>query len=201
MFKKSIPIYKAIVDDTEDTGMFNISLVDDPAVECNWLAFKEDKEVLTFSVEDEDQHIIRGVIMRSNFPIYRRTEYGYEYYIEYDKETIKKMAQKYLAFGFQNNIDTMHNFEMEDGVQMVQWFIKDVENGINPKGFEDIEDGSLFAEFKVENEDIWKQIKEGTFKGFSLAGVFGTELVEDPMEQEYREIEQLVAKIKEKLHK
>lgn len=198
MFKK-LPVYKAVVDDSEETGIFCISLVDDPAVESNWLAFKEDKETLKFSVEDEDQHIIRGVIMRCDFPIYRRTESGYEYYIEYDKDTIKKMAQKYLAFGFQNNVDTMHNFKLEEGVFMTQWFIKDSENGINPKGFEDIEDGSLFAEFKVENEDIWSEIKEGTFKGFSLAGTFGTELVNDPEELEYKAIVELINKIKNRL--
>lgn len=201
MLKKNLPIYKAVVDDSENTGMICVSLVDDPAVESNWLAFKEDKQVMEFAVEDEEQHIIRGVISRADFPIYRRTEYGYEYYITYDKETIKKMAQKYLKEGFQNNIDTMHNYQLEDGVEMVQWFIKDVENGINPKGFEDIEDGSLFAEYKVENEELWKQVKDGTFKGFSLAGFFGTELVEDPMEQEYNEIKQLIEKIKEKINK
>lgn len=200
MIKKNIPIYKAIVDDTENTGMICISLVDDPAVESNWLAFKNENK-LEFSVLNEEQHIIRGVICRADFPIYRRTELGYEYYIEYDKDTIKKMAQKYLKNGLQNQIDTMHNYQMEDGVEMVQWFIKDVENGINPKGFDDIEDGSLFAEFKVENEDIWTEIKEGTFKGFSLAGMFGAELVEDPMEQKYKEIEQLIEKIKEKIKK
>lgn len=197
MFKK-LPVYKAKVN-SEDTGIFCISLVDMPAVEVDWLAFKEEKEKLMFSVEDEDQHIIRGVIMRADFPIYRVSKEGFEYYIEYDKETIKKMAEKYLKMGLQNNVDTQHNFQLEEGVNMVQWFIKDSENGINPKGFEDIEEGSLFAEFKVENEDIWKEIKEGTFKGFSLAGTFDIEEVVTPEEQEYQEILSLIEKISKKI--
>lgn len=200
MFKK-LPVYKAKVNKDDDTGMLCVSLVDYPAVESDFLAFKEEKETLKFAVQDEDQHIVRGVVMRADFPIYRITESGFEYYITYDKETIKTMAQKYLAQGFQNNVDTMHNFQMESGVELVQWFIKDTENGINPAGFEDIENGSLFAEYKVENEDIWNSIKEGTFKGFSLAGTFETQLVVDPEEQELREIEELIEKIKKKINK
>lgn len=179
---KKLPLYKAIIDD-ENTGMYCISLVDEPAVEINWLAFEKQEE-LKFKVENEDKHIIRGVIMRANYPIYRIGNSGYEYYIQYDAETIRLMAQKYLKDGFQNNIDTQHNNQLQDGVYLVQWFIKDIENGINPKGFESVEDGSLFAEFKVENEEIWNQIKEGTFKGFSLAGFFDVEEVSDPEEEE-----------------
>ena len=83
---------------------------------------------------------------------------------------------------------------------MVQWFIKDTENGINPTGFEAAEDGSLFAEFKVENEEIWNQIKEGTFKGFSLAGFFDVEEVKNPAEdEEEQEVLALIQKIKSKI--
>ena len=191
---KKLPLYKAIIDD-ENTGMYCISLVDEPAVEINWLAFEKQEE-LEFKVENEDKHIIRGVIMRANYPIYRIGNSGYEYYIQYDAETIRLMAQKYLKDGFQNNIDTQHNNQLQDGVYLVQWFIKDIENGINPKGFESVEDGSLFAEFKVENEEIWNQIKEGTFKGFSLAGFFDVEEVSDPQEEE---LLSLIEKIKSKI--
>ena len=191
---KKLPLYKAIIDD-ENTGMYCISLVDEPAVEINWLAFEKQEE-LKFKVENEDKHIIRGVIMRANYPIYRIGNSGYEYYIQYDAETIRLMAQKYLKDGFQNNIDTQHNNQLQDGVYLVQWFIKDTENGINPKGFESVEDGSLFAEFKVENEEIWNQIKEGTFKGFSLAGFFDVEEVSDPQEEE---LLSLIEKIKSKI--
>ena len=60
---------------------------------------------------------------------------------------------------------------------MVEIFIKDVEKGINPSGFEDIENGSLFATYKVNNDIIWEKIKDGTFQGFSLEGIFDLEQV------------------------
>jgi hypothetical protein len=62
---------------------------------------------------------------------------------------------------------------------MVQWFIKDTANGINPAGFEDIAEGSLFAEFHVVNDEVWASIKDGTYKGFSLEGIFDMQPEQD----------------------
>lgn len=169
-----IPIYKAIIS-SDNEGLFKISLVDEPAVLTQWQAFNEaEKPVMVkLEVEDEDQHIISGVIMRCNFPIYRFSKDLGEYYIVYDKETIQLMAEKMLADNTQNCINQMHTEGTDTtSVKMLQVFVKDVENGINPSGFEDVEDGSLFASFKVYDEDIWAKIKEGEYNGFSLEGYF-----------------------------
>lgn len=172
-----LPIYRALIDN-EECGMFTISLVDLPATESDFLAFKDEKEIVKFAVADEDKHIVRGLVMAANMLIYRFSPNFGEYYIIYEPATIRLMAEKYLKDGNQNNVDLMHDGELVDGVNMVQLFIKDAENGINPKGFEDYADGSLFAEFQVHNEDVWNQIKSGDFKGFSLEGYFGIEPVE-----------------------
>lgn len=165
-----IPVYQALVDD-EDTGMLRISLVDDPAVQSDFVAFADQKRPLLYAVQDEDKHLVLGVVMRADFPIYRRDEKNGEFYVIYKADTIRKMAEKYLVEGRQNDVNLMHVDGSEvDGVHMVQYFIKG--DGINPVGFEDISDGSLFAEFHVENEDVWAEIKAGTYKGFSLEGLF-----------------------------
>lgn len=164
-----IPVFEALVTD-EDCGMVRISLVDLPAVMSNWQAFA-DKQPQRFSIADEDQRLIRGVIMRCDFPIYRRDSSG-EYYIIYRAETIRQMAEKYLAENRANRVDLMHDGDEVRGVQMVQWFIKDTEKGLDPAGYEDIADGSLFAEFHITDDAIWEAVKDGTFKGFSLEGFF-----------------------------
>lgn len=168
----AIPVYKAIIND-ENEGIFKVSLVDFPAVESNFVAFKKDSEPLKFKIEDEDQHLLTGVVMRCGFPIYRRTDEGFEYYIVYEAETIKTMAQKLLEDNAQNNINLMHEDNTDvDSVKMIQLFIKDTDKGVNPAGFEEIEEGSLFATYRVESDDLWQQIKDGEFKGFSLEGYF-----------------------------
>lgn len=165
-----IPVYDAIISD-EATGMFKISLVDDPAVMSNFQAFDADRKRMLYAIQDEEKRLVRGCIMRADFPIYRRDSKMGEYYIIYKADTIRAMAEKYLLEGRQNDVNLMHEEGSDvDGVQMVQYFIKG--DGIQVDGFDDCADGSLFGEFHVTNDDIWNEIKAGTYKGFSLEGVF-----------------------------
>ena len=184
-----LPVFEALVD-SEDTGMLRISLVDDPAVMSDFLAFAgEQRKVQRYAIADEDRHLVFGVVMRADFPIYRYDEGYGGYYIIYKASTIRRMAQKYLAEGRQNNVDLMHDGNEVKGVEMVQAFLKDTAKGVAPAGFEDIADGSLFAEFHIEDEDIWAQVKDGTFKGFSLEGIF-----EMRPERDQKEVDDIVSK-------
>lgn len=192
----SLPLYNIVIDDAE-TGIDRISLVEMPAVESNFLAFAKDKKQIMFSA-NEEQQMITGVLARADYPIYRNDNQLGEYYIQFGKEVIKEMAEKLLVDGHQNwvNIEHIENSDV-DGVYMIEMFLKDSKKGINPIGFEDISDGSLFATFKVRNQKIWDCIKDGTFKGFSIEGLFGFEEV-DREEQIYNEILDMLDKIMKK---
>lgn len=167
---EGLPLYQGLVND-EDTGMFCISLVDMPATESDFMFFNKEKEPVLFAVQDAEKHLVRGLLMGADMPIYRRRG-DFEYYITYSADTLRLMAEKYLKNGFSSNVDLNHDGNVVDGVNMTQIFVKDTEAGIDPKGFEMYKDGSLFVEFKVNNEEVWESIKEGDFKGFSLAGIF-----------------------------
>ena len=183
-----IPVYDAIISD-EETGMFRISLVDDPAVMSNFQAFDAHKKPMMYAIQDEEKRLVRGCIMRSDFPIYRRDEKMGEYYVIYKAEEIRKMAEKYLMEGRQNDVNLMHQEGSDvDGVQMVQYFIKG--DGIQVDGFDDCADGSLFGEFHVVNDSVWAEIKAGTYNGFSLEGVF--DLVPEQNKDEIQEIVDLL---------
>ena len=183
-----IPVYDAIISD-EETGMFRISLVDDPAVMSNFQAFDAHKKPMMYAIQDEEKRLVRGCIMRSDFPIYRRDEKMGEYYVIYKAEEIRKMAEKYLLEGRQNDVNLMHQEGSDvDGVQMVQYFIKG--DGIQVDGFDDCADGSLFGEFHVVNDSVWAEIKAGTYNGFSLEGVF--DLVPEQNKDEIQEIVDLL---------
>lgn len=181
---QGIPVYSALVTDA-DTGIIRISLVDDPAVQSNFIAFDTARKVQLYAIQDEEKRLVLGVVMRADFPIYRRDDKSGEYYVLYSADTCRKMAEKYLADGRQNEVNIMHITNSDvGGVYMVQWFIKG--DGLAPDGFEDIADGSLFAQFHVENDDVWAAIKDGTYKGFSLEGVF--DLVPETDKNEVQEI-------------
>lgn len=204
--KRALPLFVAKIADEND-GILCVSLVDLPAVEKDFQKFSK-QEKIQYKIENEEKRIIRGLIMSCDTPIYRRNG-DFEYYISYQPETIRIMAEKFLKENNQNMVDTQHNNQWVDGVNLVQLFIKDSEYGINPKGFEDVKDGSLFAEYKVNNDEIWGQIKSGEFKGFSLEGYFTVEETNEMVEEYFSnqedsedlEILDLINKIKDKLNR
>ena len=65
-----LPIYRATIDNSDDTGMFVVSLVDEPAVEVDFLAFDKQTEQLEFAIQDEEQRKVLGVVMIPNKLIY-----------------------------------------------------------------------------------------------------------------------------------
>lgn len=171
--KDSLPTYSALISD-ESEGIFVISLVDAPATETNWMCFKEQENV-KFSIVNEDEHILAGVVMVADKPIYRIAPDGAEYYIVFSKDVIKRMAEKMLADNTFNNIDIQHdgNIIPRDKVKLVELFIADEAKGIKPN-YLDVPDGSLLANYKIYDEQLWQMAKSGALNGFSLEGVFST---------------------------
>jgi len=145
---------------------------------------------LTFAVQDEDQRIVSGPLMIADLPIYRKDEEG-EYYVMFTGEQIKKIVQRFFKKGYQAKVNIEHG-KAAEGVYMFESYIIDKDRGVNPpKGFEDVADGSWFGSFKVENEKLWDQVKAGTFKGFSVEGLFRYEKAGMILQKE----EQIMAQI------
>ena len=163
-----LPLYKAVFP-LESDGILRVSLVDQPAVESDFMYFSKQSKPMLYSVASEEKRIVRGVILRADYPIYRYDHHIGEYYIMFDPKEIRELAERYLYDGRQNKVNLQHERNSDvGGVNLRQIFIKDSKNGINPKGFEDIEDGSLFGEYHVTNDAVWEEIKKGTYKGFSV---------------------------------
>ena len=163
-----LPLYRVAL--AEDDGVLRVSLVENPAVESDFEVFRKEegaKAPALYSVQDEDKHLVRGVILRADYPIYRNGGRG-GYYVTFGADVIREAAERFIADGHANAVDTDHDGKEVDGVQMVQLFIKDAAAGVAPEGFDDIADGSLFGEYHVTDPDIWDEIKAGTWKGFSV---------------------------------
>lgn len=164
-----LPVYIAQIDNSEE-GILDISLVDYPAVKRDFVLFSQDK--MNFSIQSEEKRIISGVVMLADTPIYRKSPTAGEYYIVFTRDIIEMMVEKMSFEGKLNNITLNHNGQLVEGVTLVELFIKDSSKGLNPSYLPDVTEGSLIASYKVENEDIWNQIKAGQFRGFSLSGIF-----------------------------
>lgn len=160
--------YIDINPDDFETGMTTISLVDEPAIERDFIAFDKTKHI-NFSA-DNMEHKISGPAIIADMPIYRYNPSMGEYYIVFTKEVIEKIVEKYSKQGFFNMVNLQHdeNQYVECAI-MTEFYIKDSTKGIVPTGFEDVADGSLFCTYKITDDNLWDEIVNGDkLNGFSI---------------------------------
>ena len=186
---KKFPVYKIKINESDETslGVNYIALVDDPAVQLNWLAFNNQKK---FSA-DNDRRLIMGAFMVANMPIYRRDDIRGEYYVVFDKETIYQIVQKFFRNGFFSNFNIMHNENKRvGGCYIIESFIIDETRGVSaPKAFDGMSQGSWLGTVKVDNDEVWNDyLKTGELKGFSVEGIFSMEDMVKTDEEILREI-------------
>lgn len=166
-----IPTLRATFDPTNPLeGMFVVSLVEEPAIGSLFFPFGEEK--INLSILDAPQHKVIGCVLRADYPILRIDGEGKYYNLVFDKETIYELTQHFVKYNNTGNVSVLHNGKPVGGVELTQLFIKDKSKGIDPVGFDEVSDGSLFAEYKILNEEVWKGICNGVYRGFSIEGVF-----------------------------
>ena len=148
--------------------LFAVSLVEDPAIESNFIALSKQKS--SIKLENEKRLLI-GAALVPNKPIYRNVN-GNEFYISFDETTIEKLAQDFLANDYQHNITVDHQAEANDIVIVESW-IKTSENDKSVSYGLNEPIGTWFIGMKVNNDEIWQRIKDGFYKGFSIEAVVG----------------------------
>lgn len=179
-----LPIFKLVIDPTDDTGVSFVSLVDEPAIERAWMAFSDVKQT-KFKAENAQKQMVSGPLMVADLPIFRTDAKIGDYYVMFDANTIEQIALKFFRKGFQGNVNMQHEKKIE-GVYMFESWITDSKNGKGvPNGFDPLPDGSWFGTFKVDNKEVWDTfIKDGIFTGFSVEGMFDYERIPDMKESE-----------------
>lgn len=170
-----LPLFELQINDELDSEnqVDAIALVDRPAIQRNFLKFSEEEKRQLFKIQSEERRIISTPIMIPDTPIYRNDD-GYEYNVYFSADTVLKIAQKYFKKKLQSSVNLMHDPSMfVEGVTLFESFISDKSRGVMPMdGFKDLPWGTWFGSFLIENDDVWNQVKDGTFKGVSAEGQF-----------------------------
>lgn len=181
MDKKLKKFELTINNDPENkTGVFAISIVNDPAIEANFMMFSKENPII-FSSNTEEQ-IITGPVLIPDKLIYRRkNDEGYEVYMS--KETIKNASIKFFKKNFANNTTLEHTDKIEDTTYFESWIIEDETFDKSRaekynKQFNSLPIGTWMVSLKVNSTEMWSKIKEDGFKGFSIEGIFDDQLVE-----------------------
>ena len=170
---EKIEVFELVIDTDDESGVTAIALVDQPAIDSNWMAFSKQTEY-KFAVKDEEKRIIEGYFMVADLLIPRIGENGEKFFVKFSAKTIEAIREKQSRLGMTNNFNLMHDpRQIAEGVYMLDNLIIDNERGkVAPKEFEKVPNGSLWGSAKVDNDEIWEQVKNGEFKGFSVEGMF-----------------------------
>jgi len=170
---EKIEVFELVIDTDDESGVTAIALVDQPAIDSNWMAFSQQTEY-KFNIKDEEKRIIEGYFMVADLLIPRIGEQGEKFFVKFSAKTIEQIREKQSRLGLNNNFNLMHDpRQIAEGVYMLDNLIIDNERGkVAPKEFEKVPNGSLWGSAKVDNDEIWEQVKAGEFSGFSVEGMF-----------------------------
>jgi len=169
------------------SGIDAISIVNQPAIEENFVALKDELKVELADV-DKEKRILMGAALIPNKNIYRRDRDD-EYYIYFSEDTVRRASELFLMKGNQNKSTLEHQAELSGMSVVESWIIEDETYDKSRKYGLKMPVGTWMVSMKVNNEEVWNDyVKTGKVKGFSIEGYF-TDKVAMSMIQENKEIE------------
>ena len=188
-------IIELIIDENDlQTGIHAVSVVHSPAIEENFIALS--KHEIELKEIDSEKKILMGAALVPNKQILRADKDGKGYYIYFSEDTIKKASELFLMRSNQNNA-TLEHKEKLNGMSVVEsWVIDNPEMDKSKEYGFNLPKGTWMISMKVNNEDVWKDVKAGKVKGFSIEGYFADKY---EMSQEKNEREEIINQLKELL--
>ena len=180
-------LYELIIEDEATDEVMALSLVENPAIEANWVYFSNQKEV-NFATIDEDKRTIVAPVLIPDKKIYRIDEKtGEEYNVFLTAETIEKLAQNYLKNGYQDKATVEHSQKIDGDVTVVEsWVSKSSTKDKSANYFNRaFPVGTWFVTMKVNDERLWQDyVKTGKVKAISVEMIVGHKLVKAAAEQQ-----------------
>jgi len=192
--KRNLPIYNIEISEKEEMFVDMVSIVESPAMEANFLSFSKNKPKLAFS--DNEKKELLGVALTPDKPIYRNID-GEEFYVVFSKETIREIVQVLFKKGLSASMNIEHS-DVDANSYIFQSFIVDKSQGISaPTKLGDVVDGSWVIGVKVDDEQLWRDIKSGKKNGFSVEGLFKLVGIDKPEYEDEGEDEDVIEALSE----
>jgi len=161
-----------ISDDSQELAIDAISLVTSPAIEQDFVFFGKEKNNLTFAKVDEEKRMLVSPALIPNKNIFRHDpNTDSDYYVYFSKETVRKAAELYLKHNNHHKATYQHQ-DRVSGVLTVESWIKEGDSDKSKLYGYDLPNGTWFVKMKIENDELWQEIKSGNLRGLSIEGYF-----------------------------
>ncbi len=155
-------------------GIDAVSLVDSPAIEENFIALNKEYKI-EFAEVDTDKRILMGAALIPNKQIYRKNGKD-EFYVFFSEATVKQASELFLKNGNQSNATLEHKAKFDGATVVESWIIDNPDMDKSKAYGFDLPKGTWMISMKIEDDKVWKQVKEGKYKGFSIEGYFADKL-------------------------
>jgi len=166
-------IIELFIDETDEvSGIEAISVVENPAIESDFVALKNQEYKL--AEVDKEKRILMGAALIPNKPIYRQSG-EQEYYIYFSQATVRKASELFFINGNQNNSTLEHELELKGLTAVESWIVESEQDKSRMYDL-NVPIGTWMVSMKVNNDDVWKKVKAGEVKGFSIEGYFADKL-------------------------
>jgi len=159
------------------------------------MSFK--KQHMTFGF-DEEKKILVGAAMIPNKMISRYDELGNLYYVFFSAASIKKMADKFMQQGRTDETSIEHNGQKlgSDKVYITESWVSDdpIYDKSHSFGFT-LPIGTWFVSMKVNDDKVWKMIKDKSLTGFSVEGLFAEKSLFSKEDKKINQIRKILKSI------
>jgi hypothetical protein len=172
-YEKTTSIVELVInDDNQELAIDAISLVSAPAIEQDFVYFGKEKNNLTFAKVDEDKRMLVSPALIPNKQIFRYDpNTDSDYYVYFSPETVRKASELYLKHNNHHKATHEHS-ERVSGVLTVESWIKEGDSDKSKLYGFDLPNGTWFVKMKIENDELWQEIKSGNLRGLSIEGYF-----------------------------
>ena len=161
-------LYELILEDDED-GVFANSLVESPAIERDFIYMSKE---IQFAEVSAEKQLVAGPILVPNKKILRIDGEGKRYSVFFTPETIEMVARKFMKNKYGDSVTLEHGAKTSGVYLTESWIIEQsAKDKSNLYGFT-LPRGTWFGVYKVDDKKIWEKVKDGTFRGFSIEGLF-----------------------------
>lgn len=196
MQKKKV-IELVIDENSEKNGINAVSVVLNPAIEENFIALA--KHEVELKEIDSEKRLLMGAALIPNKEIYRKDEQGNEFYIYFSDQTVRKASEMFFQNSKQNNATLNHDQKIEGMTVVESWIVDNPEMDKSKEYGFSYPKGTWCIAMKVNNEEVWQDVKLGKVKGFSIEGYFidkvDLSLFESEEEKQLKEIIEILKSI------
>ena len=163
--ENKLPVYRIKVNPEDSSGVFAVSLVDEPAIQIDFIALS--KQIEMEFAANKDKQMLFGPMLIPDKLIYRKDDNGNEFNIVFDVETIQLIADKFNENKLNDSFNFQHSNRIVEAVLLQNWITGDVDKS-QEMGFS-LPKGTWFGGVKVKDEQFWmNEVKSEKVKGFSV---------------------------------